>query len=50
MDGFGQMELQEKFTYSGQWAHGKPHGHGQCVYTAFDATYTGMWENGMKSG
>ena len=50
MEGFGQVECKGKFTYSGQWHQGKPHGQGQCVYSELDLVYTGMWENGVKCG
>ena len=28
MEGFGQLERENLFTYSGQWHRGRPHGHG----------------------
>ncbi len=35
-------------TYTGQLAHGMPHGHGTMEYA--DAIYEGEWQNGNKHG
>ena len=50
LEGFGQVECENKFLYQGEWVSGKPLGFGTCTYNAIDAIYTGTWLNGKMNG
>lgn len=50
IEGFGQVTIEGKVTYSGQWRNGKPHGNGQATYIELNTTYTGGWVDGLWQG